>query len=154
LILIDASILLHAYDSSSPRHTAARHWLEETLSQAEPVGLAWQSILAFLRITTNSRALDHPFSLDQALAAVSAWLERPAVTVLIPGDRHAEILRKVISEGQAFGPLIADAELAALAIEHGATLCTADKDFTRFPGLRIFNPLRPVSESPRKVSIE
>lgn len=141
MILIDASVLLYAYDSSSPRHEAARGWLEDTFSQPEPVGLSWPAIVAFLRITTNSRAMDHPFSLDQACAAVSLWLERPSVTILVPGERHPEILRKLIIEGQAFGPLVMDADLAALAIEHGATLCTTDKDFTRFPGLRTLNPL-------------
>ncbi|MGH9377666.1 MAG: TA system VapC family ribonuclease toxin [Terriglobia bacterium] len=140
MILIDASILLHSYDSSSPRHEAARRWLEELLSQPEPVGLTWQGILAFLRVTTNSGAVDHPWSLDESLAIVSSWLERPAVTILAPGERHFEILRKLISEGQAFGRLAADADLAALAIEHGATLSTSDREFTRFPGLRTLNP--------------
>lgn len=140
MILIDASILLHSYDSSSPRHEAARRWLEETLSQPEPVALSWQGILAFLRITTNSRAIDHPCSLEESLAIVSSWLERPAVIILASGERHFEILRKLISEGQAFGRLAADADLAALAIEHGATLSTSDREFSRFPGLRTLNP--------------
>jgi hypothetical protein len=142
VILIDANILLYAYDSSSAHHQVARAWLETTLSEPEPVGLAWMTLVAFLRISTNPRALARPFSIAEAVAIVSEWLERPMVTLLAPGDRHWEILRNLLLEGQAPGPLVMDAHLAALAIEHGATLSTNDRDFARFPGLRLQNPLR------------
>jgi len=75
VILIDANLLLYAYDPSSAHHEAARSWLETTLSRPEPVGLAWMTVLAFLRITTNPRALQHPFSISEAMAIVSEWLE-------------------------------------------------------------------------------
>jgi hypothetical protein len=141
LILVDANILLYAYDPSSQRHEAARRWLEEVLSGPEPVGVAWMALLAFLRIGTSSRAFSIPFSLEEAVTIVSEWLERPMVAILNPGERHWEILRNLLVTAQARGPLAMDAHLAALAIEHGATLCTTDRDFTRFPGLRFSNPL-------------
>jgi hypothetical protein len=141
LILVDANILLYAYVPSSKHHAAARAWLETTLSEPEPVGLSWVTILAFLRISTTPHIFKDPFSAAEAAAIVSGWLEPPMVTILNPGERHWEILRDLMTKGQAHGPLISDAHLAALAIEHGATLATTDRDFARFPGLRILNPL-------------
>jgi hypothetical protein len=141
MILLDANLLLYAYDSSSPHHQAARDWLENTLSRPEHIGLAWMTLLAFVRLSTSRRLLEHPLSIIEATAVVSAWLERPMVTLLNPGERHWEILRDMMTKGQAQGPLIMDAHLAALAIEYGATLASADRDFARFPGLRLLNPL-------------
>jgi len=141
MILIDANVLLYAYDPSSPHHRAARDWLETTLSKPENIGLTWLTLLAFVRISTSPRPLEHPLSTAEAVAIVSDWLERPMVTIPNPGERHWEILRALMTKGQAHGPLIMDAHLAALAIEHGGTLATSDRDFTRFPGLRILNPL-------------
>jgi toxin-antitoxin system PIN domain toxin len=141
MILIDANLLLYAYDPSSPHHLAARDWLETTFSRPEPVGLAWMTLLAFLRIGTSTRPLENPLSVSEATTIVAVWLERPMVTHLNPGERHWEILRDLMTRGQARGPLVTDAHLAALAIEHGAALATTDRDFARFPGLKFFNPL-------------
>jgi toxin-antitoxin system PIN domain toxin len=141
LTLIDANLLLYAYIPSSKHHRAARGWLEARFSEAEPVGLPWLSILAFMRISTNPRLHEHPLSIHEANQIISAWLARANVTVLNPGDRHAEILQNLLVEGQATGPLVADAHLAALAIEHGAALASADRDFARFPGLKLLSPL-------------
>jgi toxin-antitoxin system PIN domain toxin len=141
MILVDANLLLYAYDPSSPQHDLAREWVESTLSAPEPVGLAWIALLAFMRISTSSRPLEHPLSVTEATAIVAEWFERPTVTLVNPGEKHWEILRDLLTRGQARGPLITDAHLAALAIEHGATLATTDRDFARFPGLKFFNPL-------------
>jgi uncharacterized protein len=141
MILIDANLLLYASDTASVHHRAARRWLETTLSEPEPVGLAWVALLAFLRVGTNPRLRRDALSLAEATAIVADWLERPMVILLNPGERHWEILRALMSKGQAYGSLIMDAHLAALAIEHGATLATSDRDFSRFPGLRILYPL-------------
>jgi hypothetical protein len=141
MILVDANLLLYAYDPSSPHHQTARDWLESTLSRPEHIGLAWMTLLAFVRVSTSRRLLDHPLSISEATEIVSAWLERPVVTLLNPGERHWEILRNIMTKGQAQGPLIMDAHLAALAIEYGATLASADCDFARFPGLKLLNPL-------------
>ena len=142
MILVDANLLIYAHDSASAHHELAA-WLETTFSGSEQIGLTWMVVLAFVRITTSPRPLDHPFSSAEAVEIVAGWLERPTVALVHPGERHWEILRSLLEEGQAPGPLVMDAHLAALAIEHGATLATTDKDFTRFPGLRVFNPLVP-----------
>jgi hypothetical protein len=141
MILIDANVLLYAYDPSSPHHRAARGWLETTISKPEDIGLTWMTLLAFVRISTSPRPLEHPLSTTEAVAIASRWLERPMVTIPNPGEGHWEILCDLMAKGQAHGRLIMDAHLAALAIEHGATLATTDRDFARFPGLRILNPL-------------
>jgi len=145
LILVDANLLLYAYVPSSKHHEVARGWLETSLSNSERLGLSWVTILAFIRIGTNPRLLERPLSVDEAIKIVSAWLERPNVVVLNPGEKHWEILQNLLLEGQAAGPLTTDAHLAALAIEHGATLASADRDFARFPGLTLLNPLRGTS---------
>ena len=146
MILVDANLLIYAHDSASDHHELARGWLETTFSGSEQIGLTWMVVLAFVRITTSPRPLEHPFSIAEAVELVTGWLERPTVALVHPGERHWEILRSLLEAGQAPGPLVMHAHLAALAIEHGATLATTDKDFTRFPGLRVFNPLVP-SES-------
>jgi len=141
MTLVDANVLLHAYNASSSHHSAARQWLERAFAGPEPVCLAWATILAFLRIGTNPRAFPEPYSLEEATALVSEWLSVPSLRVLDPGERHWEILRSLLPAAQARGPLVMDAHLAALAIEHGAILCSTDRDFTRFPGLRWRNPI-------------
>ncbi|MGH9444648.1 MAG: TA system VapC family ribonuclease toxin [Terriglobia bacterium] len=141
MILIDANLLLYASDTASVHHQGARHWLEATFSEPEPVGLAWVALLAFLRVGTNTRLRKKALSVAEATAIVAGWLDHTMVTILNPGGRHWEILRTLVTKGQAHGPLIMDAHLAALAIEHGAALATRDRDFARFPGLRILSPL-------------
>lgn len=141
MILVDANLLVYAYDGSSRFHEPARTWLEEALSGVEPVCLAWQTILAFLRISTQTRIFDRPLRLDEAVDHVNAWLERPVTRLIQPTERHWLILSSLLPEAQARGPLVMDAHLAALAIEHGATLYSSDRDFRRFSGLRIIDPL-------------
>lgn len=141
MILIDANLLLYAYDRSSVQHEQAKGWLQHALSQSEPVRLPWVSILAFLRISTNPRALRYPLSTKEVLAVVSDWLSLPNVNSIEPTDRHFQILSTLLSAGQASASLVTDAHIAALAIEHGALLCTSDRDFARFPGVKTFNPL-------------
>lgn len=139
--LLDANILLYAYNTASEHHKAARGWLEDALGGSAPVAFCWPTILAFLRITTNPRAVVHPLTLAQARDTVECWLEAPIATLVHPTDRHWSILRDLLFKGQASGPLVSDAHLAALAIEHGATLITNDRDFARFPGLKVEYPL-------------
>ena len=141
MILVDANLLLYAYHSGSARHAASRRWLESTLSGTELVRFAWVTLWAFLRIATHPRVFERPLPLADARAAVSSWLEQPVAGIIDAGERHWSILQELANDGQAVGPLIMDAALAALAIEHGATLCTTDRDFSRFPGLKWTNPL-------------
>ncbi len=139
--LLDANLLIYAYDASSPFHSRAREWFEETLSGLDPVWLPWSSIHAFLRITTSSRILGNPFAVEEAVSIVGEWLERPTVSILEPGARYWPILSRLLPAAQARANLVMDAHLAALAMEHGATVLTTDRDFTRFDGLKWSNPL-------------
>jgi hypothetical protein len=105
------------------------------------VRFAWLTLWAFLRISTNPRVFDRPLSTAEAAQAVAAWLAQPVAGIVEPGERHWDILCRLLKEGQASGAMIMDAALAALAVEHGAVLNTTDRDFARFPGLRFTNPL-------------
>lgn len=140
--LPDVNLFLYAADSTSPRHEVARAWVQETLSGAETVALAWTVLLAFLRLSTNPAVFERPLRTDQALDLIDGWLERPCVTVVDPTERHAAVLRELLDAVGTAGNLTSDAHLAALAIEHGALLCSCDADFSRFPGLRWVDPLR------------
>lgn len=139
--LLDANLLLYAHDPRAAQHDASRAWLESVLSGSEMVRFAWLTLWAFLRIATNPRVYERPLSATEAGTLVSSWLAQPVAGILEPGDRHWEILRTLTRSGQATGALMMDAALAAIAIEHGATLCTTDRDFSRFPGLTWINPL-------------
>lgn len=142
MILLDANILLYAYDSASAHHTAAKKFLESRLSSVEPVGLAWHPVLAFLRIGTNPRVRASPMSTKEAAGHVRSWLARQNVSVLDAGPRHWEILEKLLLQAKVTANLVSDAHLAALAIEHGATLVTSDHDFARFSGLSWKDPFQ------------
>ena len=122
MMLVDANLLLYAYHSKSDQHKASRAWLETALSGTELVRFAWLTLWAFLRISTNPRAFERPLSIAESQAAISSWLDQPVAGILEPGDRHWDILRRLMNDGQAVGPLVMDAALAALAIEHGANL--------------------------------
>jgi toxin-antitoxin system PIN domain toxin len=139
--LLDANILLYAYNSDSPHHETCRAWLERAFNAAEPLALPWQTLLAFIRIATNPRASSRPLSSEQACDIVSRWLEHPNVTIVTAAERFWTILREQIVEARVSGPLVTDAALAALALEHGAVLCSTDRDFRRFRGLRLIDPL-------------
>lgn len=141
MILVDANLLLYAYDSASPRHDAAKRWFERVMSDEPDVRFGLMTLLAFLRLATDQRVFEHPVGPADAIAIVVAWLARPNVSLAHPSERHWSILAGLSEAGKARGPLMMDAHLAALTIEHGATLATTDRDFTRFPGLRFEDPL-------------
>jgi len=141
MTLVDANLLLYAHDPRATQHEASRAWFEAALSGSELVRFAWVTLWAFLRISTNPRVFERQLSTEEAGEAVSSWLAQPLAGVLEPAERHWEILAGLMRSGQTTGPLVMDAALAAIAIEHGATLCTTDRDFARFPGLRWINPL-------------
>lgn len=140
--LVDANLLLYAVDAQSPRHREARGWLEGRLSGSETVAFSWSVLLAFLRLSTNPRVFARPLAGERAFDVVEAWLAQPCATVVHPGDRHAIVLRRLLASSGMAGNLVSDAHLAALAIEHGAELCSCDTDFARFAGLRWVDPLR------------
>jgi hypothetical protein len=141
LIVPDANLLIYAYDTKAVQHRAARIWLEKILSAPELVGLPWQSISAFMRISTDMRLTGDRFSTEKAIGIVQQWMDRKQVRLLAPSERHWTIFQRMLIEGQTRGPLTTDAELAALTIEYGGVLYTTDRDFARFPGLRWVNPL-------------
>lgn len=143
MIVVDANLLIYSYDTHSADHQKSVNWLEGVFSGTEAVGLPWQSISAFLRVVTNRRLPGARVSLGEAVDAVEQWLQAANVQILVPGDQHWSVLRRMIVEGGAAGPLVSDAEIAALTIEYGGVLHTADRDFARFPGLRWLNPLAP-----------
>ena len=141
-MLLDVNVLLYAYGARGADQERAKAWLENALNGYEPVLLPWATILGFLRIATNLRAFERPLSLDEAIDAVSGWLARPNVRIAQPTERHWELLAASLREAQAKGPLVPDAHLAVLALEHGATVCTTDRDFARFKNVRTTDPLR------------
>lgn len=141
MILVDANLLLYAAVSSFPAHAKARRWLDAQLGGRARVGLPWPSLLAFVRIASNPRVFEKPASVAHAWSRAMSWLESPAAWVPEATDRHAAILDGFLNSVVTKSKLVPDAHLAALAIEHGLTLCTTDSGFSRFPGLRTDNPL-------------
>jgi toxin-antitoxin system PIN domain toxin len=141
VILPDANLLLYAIDEQSPHHAAAKRWFEGTMSGPETVGLAWATLLAFVRLSTRAYVFQSPLSVSQAFDLVDSWLVQPPTMILHPSERHAELLRELLQAVGTAGNLVQDAHLAALAIEHGAVLATADRDFERFPRVGVVYPL-------------
>lgn len=142
-MLLDANLLLVARDEASPDHETACAWLEAQLNGPVRVGLPWASLVAFLRIATNPRVYEQPLDAEEAWQQIEDWLAAPATWVAAPGPAHAEVLGRLVRRHRVTGPLASDAHLAALAVEHGVTLCSADTDFARFTELRWHNPLAP-----------
>ena len=140
--LIDTNLLIYAYVPALDQHAAARRWFEQALIEDEPVGLAWVSVLGFVRVVTNPRVFKVPLLLDRAVNTVEEWLQQQAIELVTPTPRHWTTLREMLVTGQAGGALTSDAHLAALAREHGATVYTTDRDFLRFPHVRVVNPLQ------------
>jgi hypothetical protein len=140
MIVPDVNLLVHAYNSESRVHEAARAWWEALLNGTRPVGLSWVVMLGFIRLTTHRQILAHPLTVSVACAHVSTWLARPCVAILHPGNRHADVLFGLLEHLGSAGNLTTDAHLAALCIEHQAELHSTDADFSRFPGLRWRNP--------------
>jgi uncharacterized protein len=141
-VIVDANILLYAADDSTEFHERARRWLEEALNGPSRVGLPWPALAAFLRISTHPRAARNPLTAREAWEFVTDWLGAGPAWIPQPGPRHAEIFRRLTVTAGLQGNLVSDAHLAALALEHGVGICSADSDFARFPGLAWVNPVR------------
>ena len=141
MILIDANILIYAHVKTMEQHQRSKEWLDQMLNGPAPVGLPWPSLLGFLRLVSNPRVFEKPESIQKAWLQVKSWLSAPRVWIPCPTKSHAEVLAKFIPLTKGMPNLIPDAHLAALAIEHGVILCSADKDFARFEGLRWENPI-------------
>jgi uncharacterized protein len=140
MLVPDLNVLLYATNSTSSQHLACRHWLQSALSGDVPVGLSWHVLLGFLRLSTKAVVFARPLTVIEAFDVIEAWRAQPASVDVYPTDRHAEVLRGLLTKTGTGGNLTSDAHLAALAMTHGATLVSCDHDFARFPGLTWFNP--------------
>lgn len=141
MTLLDANLLLYAYNADAPQQPVAARWLAELLESSEIIALPWITIWAFLRIATNSRIWSNPLPAKRVFHIIEEWIRQPGVVVLQPGPRHLEILTRLVVEHSIAGPLATDAVLAALALENGAVLASTDRGFRRFPELRWTNPI-------------
>jgi toxin-antitoxin system PIN domain toxin len=140
VILVDANLLIYAATSSMSQHEPAKAWLDARLSGAAPVALPWPSLLAFLRIVSNPRLFERASSVADGWTLVRKWLAAECAWIPDPTAEHSDVLERLLRLATT-PDLVSDAHLAALAIEHGLTLCSTDGDFARFPGLRWENPL-------------
>jgi toxin-antitoxin system PIN domain toxin len=140
-VLVDANILLYAVDSLSSRHELARRWLEDQLAGTRRIGFAWQTLTGFVRIVTHPRALPRPLTPDEAFRQVESWLAAPMAWVPPPTDAHLETFGSLVRAHAVTGDLVPDARLAALALEHGLAICSADTDFARFREVEWINPV-------------
>jgi uncharacterized protein len=141
-VLIDANILLYAANPSAPEHAVASTWLDAQLNGERRVGMPWESLTAFLRIATHPRAFPRPIRPDDAWGLIDDWLAAPMTWIPQPTERHADVLGSLVARYHLAGRLIPDAHLAALAIQHGLEVVSADSDFARFTEIRWVNPLR------------
>lgn len=140
-MLLDANLLLYAIDERFPRHELVEEWLTAQLNGSRRVGFPWQSIAAFLRISTNPRAFTDPLGSEAAWARVEEWLAAPVAWIPVPGPRHASLFGGLLVRHEVTAGLVPDAQLAALALEHGLTVYSADTDFARFTEISWVNPL-------------
>ena len=142
MLLLDANVLIYAFRLDLPQHTTAKRWLERRLSADEPLELLVLSELAFLRITTNRRALAQPSRFEETLRFLDGVRSCSIVSELHPGPEHRNIFVRMARDHHLRENDLSDAFVAAGAIEAGATLASADCGFARFRGLRWIDPLR------------
>lgn len=141
MIIPDSNLLVYAASTSAPAHDAAREWWQRVLNAREPIGLAWHTLLAYIRIMSDPRIMTTPAQIDQLLDDVDDWLSQPNVVLIRPGDNHVQALRSMCRTPKVTGRLVPDAHLAALAITYRGTIYSADKDFADFTDIRWVNPL-------------
>ncbi len=146
-MLLDANLLLYAVHRQAPLHEAAAAWLTEQLNGPRRIALPWQSLAAFLRISTHPRAFERPLEATTAWGLVTAWLDAPAAWIPQPGPGHPALLGELLTRYEVRGNLVPDAQLAALALEHGLTVCSTDTDFARFAEIGWLDPLAPSNSS-------
>ena len=145
MILPDVNLLIYAYDEDSSFYASAAAWLTGAM-ETEQVFLSWHTITGFIRILTHPSASKNPFSIEEAISVVNEWLARENVHLIGLEKKNWPLFSKMLIEGQATGNLVMDAHLAAMAASCGATLATTDRDFSRFPAVRLTNPLKPGAE--------
>ncbi len=142
MIVPDLNLILYAYDASSSHHAAAAAWWEGCVNGGETVGIPYVVLFGFVRLTTNPRVFVSPMPLATAIGCVREWLQRPHVLAADGGPEHVSATLDLLREAGGAGNLTTDAQIAAVALHHGATIHSNDSDFARFPGVRVRNPLR------------
>jgi len=135
-------MLVYAYDSTSPYHRASAQWWEDAVNGAEPIGLPWTVVLGFVRLVTSARVLTSPLSVDTALNTVNSWFSHPTVATIEPGPAHLEVFGRCLRYVGVGNKLVADAHLAAISLEYGATLASHDRDLSRFPEVSVVDPIQ------------
>lgn len=139
-MLLDANVLLCAVDNDSTRYLPCARWVDAAFNGQRRIALPWQTIGAFLRISTHPRIFRQPLTAREAWEMVDQWLAAPICWVPEATERTAAILGGLVTDLDVTGNLITDAQLAALAIEHGLAVVSVDSDFARFPNVRWINP--------------
>jgi len=134
--IVDANVLLYTANESDPHHEVARDWLDSALSRSEPVGFAWVAVLAYLRLSTKVGIFPIPISVEDAIIDLQMWVSQPTAVRVTETPRHLDVLAGLLAETGTGGNLVNDAHLAALAVEHDATVVSYDNDFSRFTGVR------------------
>ncbi|HXE44940.1 MAG TPA: TA system VapC family ribonuclease toxin [Conexibacter sp.] len=140
MILVDANLVVYAHLEHGPHHVAARAWFEDVMRAPDRVAFPWPTLLGFIRLMGNRALTPNPMPLTEAWARIEGWLARPQSWIPVPTERHQQILADLL-HGETRPDVANDAHLAALAIEHGLTVCSTDRDFSRFPGIRWYNPI-------------
>jgi toxin-antitoxin system PIN domain toxin len=141
VILFDVNVLLNAHRSGQEHHGVALELLETTVNAVAPFAVSELLLSAFVRIATNPRAFAVPTPLEDAFRFTDRLLQRSNARIVRPGERHWSIFESLCRRTQARGVLVADAQQAALALEHGCEWVSFDRDFAKFPGLRWRHPL-------------
>ncbi|MCC7078469.1 MAG: PIN domain-containing protein [Acidimicrobiia bacterium] len=138
--IVDVNVLVYATDTATQHHEPAKEWLDRAMAATETVGIPWAVAIGYVRLTTNPRVLARPLAAGESIGIVRNWLDRSNVASPVPTSRHLLVLEDLLGATGPGGNLVSDAHLAALTIEHGATLCSFDNDFSRFPGLEWVSP--------------
>ena len=141
MLFPDVNILVYAHNLATPEHQACKAWLESALDADDPVCFSWHTILGFVRIITTIRMVPEPLTAKEAMDIADDLMGAPSSQMLVPGDRHFAIFRRLVNETGISGARLSDAHLASLAVEHGATIVSADRDSRSFDGLKLLNPL-------------
>ena len=141
MIFPDVNILLYAHDESSDFQASASAWLKSVLL-TEQVFFSWHTITGFLRISTHPRLSNSPLTIEQAIEIVNSWLEPDNTHLVALEKKNWPLFASMLIDGQAKGNLVMDAHLAAMAASCGAKLASTDRDFTRFPGVQLVNPIK------------
>jgi toxin-antitoxin system PIN domain toxin len=144
LIAVDTNILVYAHRRDSPFHDPAAQRVRELAEGRDDWAIPWPCVHEFFSIVTHPRIYSPPSTTKQACTQIAAWLGSPSIVLLGEGSTHWATLRKLLTDGKVAGPLVHDARIAALCLAHGVSeLWTLNRDFSRFPDLRVRNPLRP-----------